>query len=261
MNVSLLRVQTTFQQHMLGAADATPLLAGSAERRALGLGIYAHAYRQRLVDVLADAFAKTRAVLGAEAFEAAAVHYINEHPPETRNLRWFGAEFADHLGNVFPAQPAVAELACLDWCLRQAFDGPDSPVLAAADLGGVPPEAWASLYLTPVPTAGLLRFEHNTVALWQAIDDETEAPAIVRGDVAVDWLVWRKELQPHFRSLHTVEAALLRAMLGGASFAQACEQAQSQTEEDCTKHIGSGLRQWLEDGVLSAVVIPAEPAG
>ena len=261
MNAGLLPLQTTFQQHMLGAADASALLAGAAERRALGLAIYANAYRQRLVGVLADAFAKTQAVLGAEAFEAAAVHYINEHPPETRNLRWFGAEFAAHLRGVFPAQAVVAELAQLDWALRQAFDGPDSAVLAAADLSAVPPEAWAMLHLKPVPTTMLLRFEHNTVALWQALDDETETPAIVQGEVAVDWVVWRKELQPHFRSLHPVEAALLRAMLGGASFAQACEQAQSQTEEDCTNHIGSGLRQWLEDGVLSAVVMPTVNAG
>ena len=261
MNTALLPLQATFQQHMLGAADATPLLAGSAARRALGLAIYANAYRQRLVDALADAFAKTRAVLGAEAFEASALHYINEHPPETRNLRWFGAEFATHLHGVFPAHAALAELAQLDWSLRQAFDGPDSPVLASADLASVPPEAWAVLRLVPVPTAGLLRFEHNTVALWQALDDEAEAPAIVRGDVAVDWLVWRKELQPHFRSLHPVEAALLRAMLGGASFAQACEQAQAETDEDCTSHIGSGLRQWLEDGVLSELVIPAQTDG
>lgn len=260
MSSALLSVQTTFQQHMLGSADATPLLAGPAERRALGLGVYAHAYRQRLVEALADAFAKTREVLGAEAFEAAAVHYISEHPPEVRNLRWFGASFAAHLRGVFPAQAAVAELAHLDWALRQAFDGPDSPVLVAADLASVPAEAWGLLRLTPVPTATLLRFEHNTVALWQALDDAAEAPAIMSGEVAVDWLVWRKALQPHFRSLHPVEAALLRAMLGGVSFAQACEQAQSQTEEDCTNLIGGGLRQWLEDGLLSAAVIPGNGA-
>ena len=261
MSTALLPLQATFQQHMLGAADASPLLAGTAEKRALGLAIYANAYRQRLVETLADAFAKTRAVLGSEAFEAAAVHYVNEHPPETRNLRWFGAEFAAHLRGVFPAQAVVAELAQLDWALRQAFDGPDSTVLVAADLAGVLADAWAHLHLTPVPTTALLRFEHNTVAVWQALDDETEPPAIARGEVAIDWLVWRKELQPHFRSLHPVEAALLRGMLGGASFAQACEQAQSQSEEDCTNHIGNGLRQWLEDGVLSAVVIPVDGAG
>ena len=261
MNAGLLPLQATFQQHMLGAADASHLLAGPAERRALGLAIYANAYRQRLVEALADAFAKTRAVLGPEAFEAAAVHYINEHPPQTRNLRWFGAEFAAHLRSVFPAQAAVAELGQLDWALRQAFDGPDSPVLAAADLAGVPAEAWGVLCLTPVPTVTLLRFEHNTVALWQALDDETDAPAIVNGEVTVDWLVWRKELQPHFRSVHPVEAALLRAMLVGASFAQACEQAQAEADEDCTHHVGNGLRQWLEDGVLAAVTMPANGTG
>lgn len=261
MNAALLPLQARFQQHMLGAADATALLAGPVERRALGLAIYANAYRQRLVEALADAFAKTRELLGAEAFEAAALHYINENPPETRNLRWFGAGFATHLRGVFPAQAVVAELAQLDWALRQAFDGPDSPVLVAADLAGVAPDDWAHLQLVPVPTTTLLRFAHNTVALWQSIDDETEAPAIVQAELAVDWLVWRKELQPHFRSLHPVEAELLRAMLGGAGFAQACEQAQSGTDEDCTGHIGSSLRQWLEDGVLSAVSMPAAHVG
>ncbi len=262
MNVSgLLRLQSVFQQHMLGAADATPLLAGSAERRALGLGIYANAYRQRLVEALADAFAKTRALLGAEAFEAAALHYINEHPPTTRSLRWFGAGFALHLRGALPAQASIAEMAQLDWALRQAFDGPDAPVLVAADLADLPPQAWATLRLTPVPTLQLLRFEHNTVALWQALDEAAPAPAIERGAVAVDWLVWRKQLQPHFRSLHPVEAALLRAMQGGVGFATACEQAQAEAEEDCTNHIGGGLRQWLEDGVLSAVVIPPAAAG
>ncbi len=263
MTTALLHLQSTFQQHLLGAADATPLLAGSAERRTLGLAIYANAYRQRLVEVLADAFAKTQALLGPEAFEVAALQYVNEHPPETRNLRWFGAEFATHLRGMFPARAALAELAQLDWSLRRAFDGPDSPVLAAADLAGVPPEAWGRLHLKPVATAELLRFEHNTVSIWQAIDAEAdaEAPVIVRGDVAVDWLVWRKELQPHFRSMHPVEAALLRAMLGGAGFAHACEQAQAGTDEDCTNHIGNALRQWLEDGVLSELVIPSQTAG
>lgn len=261
MSARLLPLQATFQQHMLGAADASHLLAGPAERRTLGLAIYANAYRQRLVEALADAFAKTRAVLGHEAFETAAVHYINEHPPQTRNLRWFGAEFAAHLRGVFPAQAVLAELAQLEWALRQAFDGPDSPVLAAADLAGAPAEAWGVLRLTPVQTATLLRFEHNTVALWQALDDEAETPAIVHGEVVVDWLVWRKQLQPHFRSVHPVEAALLHAMLGGASFAQACEQAQTSTDEDCTNHIGSGLRQWLEDGVLAAVTLATDGSG
>ena len=170
MTSKLLGLQTCFAQHMLGTADASALLAGSPERRALGLAIYANAYQRRLVEVLADAFAKTRAMLGVEPFEDTALRYIACHTPETRNLRWYGAGFAAHL--LAPAAPAAnseladnapldtpaaaaeaaAEMAQLDWALRQAFDGPDSPVLAAADLAGLPTDAWASLTLSPVPT-------------------------------------------------------------------------------------------------------------
>lgn len=257
MSFSVLSTQLSFQQHMLGHGDATPLLAGSAERRALGLAIYANAYRQRLVDALADTFAKTHAVLGDEAFEAAALAFISGHPPTHQNLREFGAGFTEHLRATLPEQPQAAELAQLDRALRRAFDGADSAVLGATELGAVPPEAWGSLTLTPVPTALLLRFEHNTVAVWQAIDDDDHAPPPAqRGDMAVDWLIWRKELQPHFRSLVPAEAALLRAMLAGASFAEACEQAAGESEDDITPLIGQCLRVWVDDGVLSGVVLP-----
>ena len=276
MNGTLLAMQSRLQQHMLGTGDATVLLAGSAARRALGLAIYAHAYRQRLVDALADAYAKTRAVLGPEDFETSALRYIAEHPPTTRSLRWYGGNFAEHLRAALPEYPNVVELAALDWALRKAFDGPDSAVLESADLAAVAPSAWATLRLTLVPTAELLVFGHNTVAVWQSIDDETPPPAPERGLVGVDWLVWRKGLQPHFRSLHPIEAALLRAMQGGASFAHACEQAQAgsgggdggagdggegggrgEDGGDGALRIGICLRQWLEDGLLSAVVMPA----
>ena len=258
--LNLLELQAGFQQHMLGAADASALLSGTPERRALGLAIYAHAYRQRLVDALADAYAKTHAVLGAPAFEATALAYVARHPPTTRSLRWYGGGFAEHLRSTGPASGALAELAQLDGALRHAFDGPDSAVLTPADLASVPPQAWATLRLALVPTTELLRFEHNTVAVWQALDDGATPPPAERSALAVDWLVWRKGLQPHFRSLHPVEAALLRAMRHGASFAQACEQAQADTGEPTDAsaavgpaRIGACLRQWLDDGVLSGV--------
>lgn len=254
--MSLLATQLGFQRHLLGSGDATALLAGSAERRALGLAIYANAYRQRLVGALADTFATTRARLGEDDFEAAALRYIDANPPTHRNLREFGAGFAEHLRASLPERPQLAELAQLDRALRHAFDGPDSSVLGAAELAAVPPLAWATLTLTPVPTALLLRFEHNTVAVWQALDDDDDAPPpSERSARAVDWLVWRKALQPHFRSLPPAEAALLRAMLAGARFAQACEEAAAVSDDAITPLIGQCLRTWVDDGVLASVAL------
>jgi hypothetical protein len=254
MTPPLLSMQGTFQQHMLGTADARHLLAGTDARRALGLGIYAHAYRRRLVDALADAYAKTSALLGAAQFDAAALRYIAEQPPGTRNLRWYGADFADHLH-----EPAASEMARLDWALRGAFDGPDSMVIEAEELAALAAAQWATLRLVPVPTTQLLRFKHNTVAVWQALDDDADAPPSAEAGTAVHWLVWRKALQPHFRSMHPSEATLLRAMLGGASFAQACEQCQGESAD--AAFIGQCLRQWLDDALIAAVVLAAPQQG
>lgn len=250
MNTGLLDMQSRFQQHLLGAADAAPLLAGSAERRALGLAIYANAYRRRLLEALADAYPKAQLALGAERFEAAALSCVALAPPITRSLRWFGGGFAAHLRTLLPEQPALAELAQLEWALRNAFDGADCTPLAATDLAAIAPPEWATLRFTLVPTAELLRFEHNAVAVWQALDDATAPPPFAPCATPLDWLVWRAGLQPHFRSLSPLEAALLRALRTGATFADACEDAAAEAERDCGVDIGVCLRRWLDEGVL-----------
>ncbi len=227
MSLSVLSMQLQFQQYMLGEADATVLITGTAARQSLGLGIYAHAYRARLLDTLVDAYKKTQAVMGEAAFETAALDYIAAHPPTTRSLRWYGDQFDTHLATHHAEQPACAEIARLDWALRKAFDGPDAAPLDASALSELPPEAWATLRLVPVPTTELLVFRHNTVAVWRALDDAEVPPALESSTTEVDWLVWRKGLQPHFRSLQRVEASLLHAMLGGSSFAQACIGAEA----------------------------------
>lgn len=259
MRGDLLSLQQQFQQHLLGDGDAVDLIAGTAARRHLGLGIYANAYRLRLLETLSDAYQKTQAVMGEGAFEAAAGAYIASHPPTTRSLRWYGDRFAVHLASRHPQAPAWAELARLDWALRTAFDGPDSVVLDATALGTIDPGAWATLRLVPVPTAELLVFSHNTVAVWQALDDDEPPPPVAASPIEIDWLVWRKGLQPHFRSLHRVEAALLRAMLKGSSFAEACTHAGSLAVDlddgEVSMLIGGCLRQWLEDQLLASIAL------
>jgi hypothetical protein len=84
MNTPLHTIQSLFQQDMLGGGDADALLCGTAERRRLGLDVYRHAYRQRLVEALADAYGKTQALLGAPRFERNALRYIAALPPTTR---------------------------------------------------------------------------------------------------------------------------------------------------------------------------------
>lgn len=264
MSAALLDLQATIQRHVMGQADALPLIVGDAAHAGQRLGIYANAYRIRLADALADAYEKTRDWMGSERFERGCLRYIAAHPPTTRSLRWFGDRYADALAQWIPAEPWIAELARLDWALRNAFDGPDAPALDGAAMAAIAPESWATLGLLLQPTAQLLDFAHNTVAIWQALDDEVEPPELQRGSEVVTWLVWRKGLQPHFRSLHPIETHLLRSLLAGDSFASACAAAEAASPaaaegeaSPVAEHIGWCLRQWLEDELLSAVIEPA----
>lgn len=258
MSGAVLSLQRLFQQHMLGEGDASVLMAGSTAQRQRGLGIYAHAYRARLLDTLADAYPSVRAMMGAGPFEAAALAHIAAQPPTTRSLRWYGDRFSEHLARHHTEQPGYAELARLDWALRQAFDGPDAEVLEAATLSLLPPETWATVRLQLVPTTQLHALRGNTVAVWQALNAEEPPPAWDTTAAQLDWLIWRKGLQPHFRSVSPLEATLLRAMLEGHAFADCCARAESMCEStgepaaNMAALIGGFLQQWLAEQVLDA---------
>lgn len=258
MSGALLSMQGLFQQHVLGEGDASVLVAGHADQRQRGLDIYAHAYRARLLDTLADAYSSVQSMMGADRFETAALGYIAAHPPTTRSLRWYGDRFSEHLALHHAEQAGEAELARLDWALRQAFDGPDAEVLDAAALSSLRPEAWATVRLQLVPTAQIHCLRGDTVAVWQALNADESPPAWETVAAPHDWLIWRKGLQPHFRSVSPLEATLLRAMLDGHAFADGCARAESlyrstgEPADDMAAQIGHFLRQWLADQVLDA---------
>ncbi|HEY9194052.1 MAG TPA: DNA-binding domain-containing protein [Methyloversatilis sp.] len=216
--------------------------------------IYFNAYRVRLVDALKDSFDKTWAWLGDEGFESAGLGYIATHPPAQFSLRAFGDRFADWLASARPGDPELAELARLDWALRNAFDGADAEPLTGASLAGFTERDWADVVFRPHPTAQLLPVTLNTVDLWHAMDSGI-APPDVRPLADAGWLlVWRKGLQPHFRSLGDAEAQLLFAMQRGERFAASCEQLAGDMADHAGAQslIGHLLARWLEDGVLCA---------
>ena len=70
---------------------------------------------------------------------------------------------------------------------------------------------------------------------------------------ACTWLVWRKDLQPHFRSLDCYESLAMRGLAQGLSFSQVCADAAELSEDDITPKIAGWLHGWLSESVLSEV--------
>ncbi|MDP2369551.1 MAG: DNA-binding domain-containing protein [Rhodoferax sp.] len=222
--------------------------ADSAQR----LGIYHHAYRARLIEVLADSFAKTYLFMGSDSFDRDAMAYAVAHPPTQRSLNRYGAEFPDYLAALYPGNPELFELAQLDWDLRTCFDGPDKPALDAASAGRDSHQAWLDRG-QPLHCSVRLRHVHtNVVKLWQAIDADEEVPPAVHHDHATSLLVWRKQLQPHFQTLEPDQGLFVRHLANGASINAACaELADTATLPD-PQRLGLWLRNWLQEGWLRA---------
>ena len=127
-----------------GDVDDVDDVPGDAHGRAFGsptarhrLGIYHAAYRARLLETLRDTFGHTLRLLGDERFDALALSHIEAVPSTRGNLRWFGIGWPEDL--VSRASADVAELAQLDWALREAFDGPDDTSIGLSDVRSVPP--------------------------------------------------------------------------------------------------------------------------
>lgn len=250
---ALTDLQVAFHDHLLSLPSAISHEVVDGGRISVDhrLHIYHNAYRVRLLENLQDAFEKTWAYLGDEAFESSALAFIEDNPPQHRNLRWHGSEFPQWLENQFPLDMDIAELALIDWQLRLAFDGPNASPIQPAELAGLAAEDWASVGFQFVPTLFIAPVRFNSVAIWHALDQE-QAPPAAESLPAPTWLlIWRKGWQPYFRTIQAAEHAALMQLQGGASFAQVCADLGEQfSDQEAASVAAESLRTWLQDEMI-----------
>jgi hypothetical protein len=257
MMPALRQLQHDLQQHLLGETsaiaqaivDAPPLPV--AER----LGIYRNAYRVRLIDALGDTYPVLHAVLGDEDFAALGAQFVAAHPSVHRSIRWYGAELAQFLERhpPFAEQPIFAELASLEWTLAEVFDAADAACVTRADLAAVDPAAWSTLELAFHPSLRRLQLCWNTVPVWRAMGREETPPDPECGQ-PVQWLLWRQNLQNHFRSLSSDEAAALAAAECGGTFGDICEiLTEWLPADEVPLRAASLLGGWVDSGVVVAL--------
>ncbi len=261
MSQTLAEIQSRMQAHVLHGDDAAlaDVVAGSGLSPERRLGIYHHAYRARLTETMRDSFGHTLSYLGDNWFDHLAALFIAQHPSLHANLRWYGQGWPTWLatelveGSAVGAHPEVAELAQLDWALRQAFDAADARVLSLGGLAAINEGDWTGAALPPQPSVSVLRLHHNTLSLWHALDQDEAVPPAERLAQPMGVLVWRKDGQPHFRSVSAMEALALSALLQGRSFEAICgELLAAFPGEDTAPVAATLLRRWVDDGVLSA---------
>lgn len=214
--------------------------------------IYANMYFYRIRDCLKDEFAAVVGVIGEANFHNLATDYLLAHPPSHFSLRYIGQYLpgfteTHELGERWPY---LADLARLEYAITDAFDAPDAEPLRADELTKIDPGEWPALRFSVTPSLRLLRLDWPIGAVWSAVKDGKEPPAVEPRATVVR--VWRLGLRVFHKTIDPAETAALEVLRDGADFEQVCEvvAAEGRAGADAVFEI---LRSWLADEVLLTI--------
>lgn len=257
--MSLRALQADFQGYLLdpGQRAIAERVAGTARVDAdTRLGVYAEAYRLRLLEALDTDFPTLHTLLGDDEFDRMGRAYIDAHPSRHFSIRWFGQGLSEFLRITAPysEHPALTEMAAFEWTMTLAFDAADDPIVTLDDMTAVPPPAWPEMRFTPHASLHRLDLRWNVPTVWKAraADQDIEPP--VENAVPVAWILWRQELNTYFRSLEVDEAWTLDAMIAGQTFADICQGlCEWIDEQHVAPHAAGLLKRWITDGMIAKI--------
>jgi uncharacterized protein (UPF0276 family) len=233
-------------------AEVAPSLT-RAERFALYRGNLSATWAK----ALGAAYPVIRQLVGDEFFEALAREYGRAHPSDDGDLNRFGAQLAGFLdGFQYTADlPYLPDMARLEWLLHRAHYAPSAETVDAKALAAIPAEQIESVTMAFAPAARLFASEWSVVQLWLAHQDELDEEFPQQMRQASRALVvrpkWKTAVVPQSAAAH----GALSVLQQGATFGEALDAA---FERDDAFDVAAHLKQWLEQGVFSAVKRPGE---
>jgi hypothetical protein len=204
------------------------------------LAVYQNAYRARLVECLHSLCPAFAAAVGSEAFQAMALEYVVENPPDSYSLNDLALRFPDFLRQTCPRENGapwesgifLSELARLEVCLDQVFDGPGIEDCRPWDPGPIPADQWLETRFAAAPCLTFVTFEfpiERYYSDWKqqrrAAGESPSWPAREPSWLALTRLDYRVIRIP----LRSWEYQLLSALAAGHTVGAALEQLDDPT--------------------------------
>ena len=218
------------------------------------LGIYAHMYRARLVEVMTAEYPTTRRILGDDAFERACRRYIERHPSTERTLQRLSAGFPAFLTRHLPTgrRSALAvDVARIERAMEDVFDAPLGVPSTHAQLAAIAPDDWDQLRVQPSPAVRLLGLRTPANDYMNATRGGRSARMPRPRPSRV--VVYRHRYQVHRRTLDAPQFALLSALHDDEPLAAAVRLALRHCRggpAQLAARLGGWFREWTAAGML-----------
>jgi hypothetical protein len=239
------------------SAFTSLITAKSDEDGQTRLGIYASAYRLRLIETIETDHEMLGIYLGDELFDKMAQEYINAHPSSYRSLRHFCDALPPFLQDdaFFSQYPILSHIAAFERRLLNAFDAEEQSRASFSELEQLAPEHWPESRFRFHSSLQIFKCQSNAVESWQALKNQ-QTPPQPDYSIACAWLLWRSEERlTEFISLTEYQLVLLEGFLQGQSLAQQCELMLNYfDEEQALTKVLQAIRAWFEMGIIRAIV-------
>jgi hypothetical protein len=246
----LAELQRDFRSWLVTASDDAAFRLG-ADHAAAGLTVYQNNYRAQLVGCLEEAFPRVRQWIGEEAFLAAAIAHIDDHPPHAWTLDAYAVDFGQTLATTFPNNPDVHELAWIEQALSEAFVAPDAEPLTPEALANVD---WDAARLRLAPSLVSHVATTNAEGIWSALWEETDPPESEMLEAPAGLIVWRKGYTSRLRQVDALERDALRQLQDDGSFAAFCELLVGRLgDTEGVARAGALLAQWLGSELIVGI--------
>ena len=177
-------MQATFAAALLAPNLPCPagLRAWNGSDPTARLAVYRNNVVSSLIDAVADTFPVVQELVGEEFFRAMASLFVRQHPPRTKILAHYGADFADFVDGFEPARavPYLADVARLERARVFAYHAADADALTAALLGEAMSsgEDLGALQLVCHPSTSVVVSKHAIVSLWAAHQRDGDLSAV-----------------------------------------------------------------------------------
>lgn len=185
--------------------------------------VYRNNVASSLTRALEASFPTVRKLVGDEFFAAMAVVFLRAHPPTSRMLMLYGAEFPGFLEGFPPVAHLgyLPDVARLDQAMRESYHAADSRPLPEGEFQRLVGADIAGLRLRLAPSLRLVRSRWPVVSIWTANHEGGPPPR----PVAEDALILRPEFDPRPQRLPPGGAAFVTGLLAGQRLGDAVDQA------------------------------------
>ncbi len=225
--------QTAFAAALLDPGLAPPdgLVAWNGSDPARRFAVYRNNVIVSLVDALADAFPVTQELVGEDFFRAMARVFAFAHPPGSRLMAFYGAEFPAFVGTFPPAAgvPYLADVARLEYLRVQAYHAADAAPMPADKLAAAldDPETLPSLRVVLHPSLRVLASRFAVASLWGAHQGLLDISEVVP-EVPETVLVLRQGLDVEVLRISPADGAFIAALRDCAGLGEAAQAADLQ---------------------------------